>query len=248
MSEKFSQKKQLKTYQCDRFGNMRPVMLMNELQAVADTHADMLGAGRAYCMEHGIAWVVTHYLIDIIESPRETEELEFITWPAAHDELKAVRDFEVRGMDGRLLVRATSQWILINTTTRRPLRLSENLPFWSVVPQRAYDRTFDKFAMHDAQFTMHNFNCRYDDVDVNQHINNAVYAVWATESVSFEFQNSHRLTRLEINFKKEIPANTPMIAVAVAIDGLISHHTIKTGDTVNADVICEWAIPTHNSN
>ena len=111
MTEKLIEKRVLQAYQCDRYGYVRPLILMNELQGVADTHAERLGCGRTYLLEHNLAWVVTHYLVDIVEIPREGEELSFITWPSAHDILRATRDFEVRGADNRLLVRATSQWI-----------------------------------------------------------------------------------------------------------------------------------------
>lgn len=241
MITKHIEKKTLKTYQTDRYGFIRPVMLMNELQAIADTHAEFLGFGRTMCLERNIAWVVTHYLIDIIESPSENEELTFSTWPSEHAALKAARDFEIRGNDGRLMVRATSQWILIDLETRRPLRLTEYLPNFESFPERAYARTFDKFADFDAQKT-HTHKCRYDDIDVNQHINNAVYAVWATESVGFDFRNSHKLKGLEINFKKEISPDIPEVSVDVALEDNVSRHKIKTGDIENANVICYWGL------
>ncbi|MDR2412912.1 MAG: hypothetical protein LBD50_01740 [Rickettsiales bacterium] len=239
MTEKLVEKRILKTYQTDRYGNIRPLMLMNELQAIADNHAEVLGCGRSYCMDHGLAWVVTHYLIDIKELPREAEELTFITWPAAHDMLKAVRDFEVRGADGRLMVRATSQWILIDIEKRRPLKLSDNLPYWDIIPERALNRAFDKFQDFEPQKSW-TVKCRYDDVDVNQHINNAVYAVWATESVGFEFRNTHKLRGIELNFKKEINPNTKEVAVDTAILEDVSQHKIRIGDVEHANIVCHW--------
>ncbi len=239
MTQKLIEKRTLKTYQTDRFGYIRPLMLMNELQAIADNHAEILGCGRSYCIEHGVAWVVTHYLIDIRELPREAEELTFITWPSVHDVLKAARDFEIRGADGRVLVVATSQWILIDIEKRRPIKLSDHLPNWEVIPERSYDRTFEKFPDFDVQKS-HVFKCRYDDVDVNQHINNAVYAVWATESVGFNFRNTHKLRGIELNFKKEINPDIPEITVDVAMDDGVSRHKIRTGDTENANIICYW--------
>jgi medium-chain acyl-[acyl-carrier-protein] hydrolase len=218
---------------------MRPMMLMNELQSVADDHAEQLGFGRTFCLANDIAWVVTHYLIDIIEIPTEGEELTFSTWPSEHAALKASRDFEVRGADGRLMVRATSQWILIDLATRRPLRLSDRLPNFESFPQRAYDKSFDKFADFELQKS-HEFKCRYDDVDVNQHINNAVYAVWATESVGFDFRNSHKLCGIELNFKKEIAANVPGVIVDTLIDDNVSYHRIRTSDTDHANIVCYW--------
>lgn len=238
-TEKYIEKKTLKTYQTDRFGNIRPLMLMNELQAVADTHAEKLGCGRSYCMEHGLAWVVTHYLVDVIELPKEAEELEFITWPSAQDLLKATRDFEIRGADGRLMIRATSQWILIDIEKRRPLKLAEHLMGWEIIPERSYNRTFDKFPDFEPQKTR-TMHCRYDDVDVNQHINNAVYAVWATESVGFAFRNQHKLKGIELNFKKEISPSTPEVFVSTSIDGMTSHHKIVSNDTENANIVCHW--------
>ena len=82
--------------------------------------------------------------------------------------------------------------------------------------------------------------CRFDDIDVNQHINNAVYAVWATESVGFQYRSTHKLRKIDINFKKEVNPNTPEIRIDVAIDGLVSRHKICVEDTVHAVVICHW--------
>lgn len=239
MSEILVEKRTLQAYQCDRYGNMRPLILMNELQGMGDKHAEKLGVGYEYCQSHGMAWVVTHYLVDIIEMPTEREELQIMTWPSCQDKLRATRDFEIRGADDRLLVRATSQWVLIDMARRRPLRLDENLPRWLINECRAWDRTFDKFPDFAAQKT-HTFKCRFDDIDVNQHINNAVYAVWATESVGYAFRNQHQLKRIELNFKKEISPDTPEIQIDVAIDGNVSHHKIRTGDTEHASVVCFW--------
>lgn len=233
--------KTLNAYQCDRFGRMRPLTLMNELQGMGDMHAEVLGVGYEYCMAHNMAWVVTHYLVDILQAPRERQEITITSWPSCQDALRATRDFEIRdAADGRLLVRATSQWVLIDMTRRRPLRIDENLPRWTDCTRRAWDRTFDKFPDFDATST-HTFKCRFDDIDVNQHINNAVYAVWATESVGFDYRNTHDLCGIELNYKHEISPNTPEVCVDVRIDGLTSHHRIRTGDTENAIIVCRWA-------
>ncbi|MCM1294714.1 MAG: thioesterase [Muribaculaceae bacterium] len=236
---KLIERRFLQAYQCDRFGNMRPLILMNELQGMGDKHAEQLGVGYEYCEAHGIAWVVTHYLVDIIEMPTEREELQIITWPSVSDSLRATRDFEIRGSDGRLMVRATSQWILIDLNTRRPVRMTEHLPPFDSLTERAWDRTFDKFPEFDATKT-HIMKCRFDDIDVNQHINNAVYAVWATESVGYEYRSQHQLKRIELNFRKEIKPDTPSVEIDVAIDGLTSYHRIRTGDTEHAIVMCTW--------
>lgn len=230
----------LQAYQCDRYGYVRPLILMNELQGMGDAHAEALGCGRTFLLENNLAWVVTHYLVDIIELPREGEELSFITWPSCQDTLRAVRDFEIRGADNRLMVRATSQWILIDMAARRPVRFDQHMAICQGTTNRAWERAFEKFPDFDATKT-HVFKCRFDDIDVNQHINNAVYAVWATESVGYEFRNTHHLCGIELNFKKEIKPDTSEVLIDVRLDGLTSYHKIRTSDgDVHASVICHW--------
>ncbi|MCQ2598975.1 MAG: thioesterase [Alphaproteobacteria bacterium] len=239
MTEKLIESRVLQAYQCDRYGNVRPLILMNELQGVADKHAEQLGFGYSYCIAHGLAWVVTHYLVDVIEMPGTGEEICISTWPSVSDSLRAVRDFEIRGTDNRLMVRATSQWILIDLNTRRPVRLTEHVPDSLNLSERAWERGFDKFPGFEPSKT-HVFKCRFDDIDVNQHINNAVYVVWATESVGYEYRNQHRLSGIEINFQKEINPNTPSVEIDVAIDGLVSHHKIRTSESTHAQIKCIW--------
>ena len=230
----------VKSYQCDRYGYLRPIMLMNFLQGAAATHAQELGAGRTYCESHNIAWVVTHNMVDIIELPKFKDEVVLKTWPSKHDGLRAYRDFEIRNKhDNRLMIRATSQWVLINLNTRRLLRLNDSLENWGSINERIWDIDFGKAPKFEPEKT-HIVKCRFDDIDVNQHINNAVYAVWATESVGFEFRNTHRLRGIEIYFEHEINADTPDVQIDVKLEPSVSYHKIMTGDTQHATIVCHW--------
>ncbi|NMA32551.1 MAG: hypothetical protein GX944_01310 [Alphaproteobacteria bacterium] len=243
MINKYTENKIVKTYQCDRHGFIRPIILMNYLQDVADSHAELLGVGRKFCIKKSIAWVVTHYLIDIIKLPSESDKLIISTWPVDNGPLKAIRDFEIHGSDGQLMIRATSQWILIDTVARRPLRLTDCLPAdWSCNTNRALDLPFDKFPDFISTEKDTLFSICYDDVDINQHVNNAIYAKWATESVGVKFRDTHSLRKLFINFKKEIPHNINNVIIETAINDLTSRHRIKTDDIENANIICEWGL------
>ncbi|MDR1027753.1 MAG: hypothetical protein LBL46_05045 [Rickettsiales bacterium] len=247
-ADKFQMKKRIATAEIARDGRMRPVSMMQELQAVADIHATLLGAGRAFCLSNNMTWVVTHYNIEILQMPDDKEELQFITWPLPHEALRAVRDFEVRGADGRPLIRASSQWIMIDLTTRRPVKLTEKLPEWNSLTERALDAPFDKMPDElGAQSGARDFDIRYDDIDVNQHVNNAVYVLWATESLGYDFLMSHKLRGLRINFKKEIPAGAARVSVAFSIapapsGGVATRHTIRTDSATHAVVECEWEV------
>lgn len=239
MMDKLVKERQLKTYQCDRYGFLRPVALMNKLQGLAGTHADMLGAGREYCASHNIAWVLTHMFVDIVDMPRAEEKLVYSTWPSVTSAVRSERDFEIKDANGKLKLRAISQWVLIDLHTRRPVRITDFLPDWQGLPERVWDREFDKGTDFIPTKTCV-MACRYDDIDVNQHINNAVYTVWATESVGFEYRNAHKLRGIDLYFEHEINPHTPTVRVEVAFDGNITRHKIMTNEVEHAKVICYW--------
>lgn len=237
--DKLVKERQLKTYQCDRYGFLRPVALMNKLQGLAGTHADMLGAGREYCASHNIAWVLTHMFVDIVDMPRAEEKLVYSTWPSVTSAVRSERDFEVKDANGKLKLRAISQWVLIDLHTRRPVRITDFLPDWQGLPERVWDREFDKGTDFIPTKTCV-MACRYDDIDVNQHVNNSVYTIWATESVGFEYRNAHKLRGIDLYFEHEINPHTSTVRVEVAFDGNITRHKIMTNEVEHAKVVCYW--------
>ena len=240
MVEKLIKERKLKTYQCDRYGFLRPVSLMNKLQGLAGTHAEMLGVGREFCASRNIAWFLTHMFVDVVDMPRAEETLVYSTWPSVTGAVRSERDFEIRDKDGKLRLRAISQWVLIDLHTRKPVRISDVIPDWKGLPERVWEREFDKGPDFIPTKTSA-MACRFDDIDVNQHVNNAVYTVWATESVGFEYRNAHKLRGIDIYFEHEINPHTPTVRIEVGFDGNITRHKIMTNEIEHAKVVCYWA-------
>ncbi|MBR0213046.1 MAG: hypothetical protein IJQ55_05580 [Alphaproteobacteria bacterium] len=239
MITKLVKERKLKTYQCDRYGYLRPLSLMNKLQGLAGTHAEMLGAGREYCLSRNVAWVMTHMFVDIPDMPRAEEMLVYSTWPSVTDAVRSERDFEITDTKGNLKIRAMSQWVLIDIGTRKPVRISDHISNWEGLPERVWEREFDKgpdFILTKTGVMA----CRFDDIDVNQHINNAVYTVWATESVGFDFRNTHKLRGIDIYFKHEINPTTPTVRIETGFSGNVSRHKIMTEEVEHAKIICTW--------
>lgn len=235
-----AKERRLKTYQCDRYGFLRPVSLMNKLQGLAGTHAEMLGAGREVCASQNIAWVMTHMFVDIPDIPRAEEILTYSTWPSVTGPVRSERDFLIKDEKGKVKLRAISQWVLIDLHTRRPARISDYFPEWKGLPERVWDREFDK-GLDFIPTKSCVIACRFDDIDVNQHVNNAVYTVWATESVGFEYRNAHKLRGIDLYFEHEIMPGTATVRVEVAFDGNTTRHKIMTNEIEHAKIICYWS-------
>ena len=240
--KKYVKEYNIRSYECDRNNNLRILTLMNIFQDMADTNATQLGLGLDYCLSKGLAWVGSNYALDITRLPRMHEVIKIETWPAVEKLLGAIRDFEVFGEDGESIIRASSQWVLINFAKKRPVALRENLPQYTVLPERALDTDFPKIGeigRIDEQFK---FRVRFDDIDMNRHVNNAVYVLWATEAVESEFRLSHNPKKIDVAFKKEGYMGEK-IMVLTQYDGLKTTHSIQTYDKDErelARVTIEW--------
>lgn len=219
----------IRSYECDCNGTLRIVALMNIFQDVADSHASQLGVGMEHCLEHGLAWVGSNYHIKIERMPAWHEQITVTSWPAAEKKIGAVRDFEVRDEKQNVIIRASSQWVLIDFARKRPVALRDNMPNYKIIDERALDTDFPKIAAPERQDVIRHFEVRYDDIDVNRHVNNAIYPLWATESTENDFRLAHQPQEIEIAFKKE-SLYGEVIEVVSQIDGCVSIHALAARD------------------
>lgn len=226
---KFVREYLIRSYECDCNGTLRIVALMNIFQDIADSHAEQLGIGMEHCLKHGLAWVGSNYHIKIGRMPAWHEKITVTSWPAAEKKIGAIRDFEVRDEKQNIIISASSQWVLIDFARKRPVTLRENMPDYQVINERALNTDFPKIGTPERPDVIRHFEVRYDDIDVNRHVNNAVYPLWATESTENDFRLTHQPQEIEIAFKKETLYGE-IIEVVSQIDDKISIHGLTAKD------------------
>lgn len=225
--EKASKEYTIRTYECDKHGNLRLITLMNIFQDIADAHASNMGLGLDFCRERGLSWIGANYHLIIEKFPKMHQKVFITSWPAVEKKLGAYRDYLVVDENGKTMIRASSQWILINFEKKRPVGLRENLPQYQVIPERAINTDFPKIEELSKVDLKTDFKIRFDDIDINNHVNNAIYPLWATEGVGIEFRDQHQPKEIEIAFKKEALFGEN-IMVETQFEELTTHQTIKS--------------------
>jgi medium-chain acyl-[acyl-carrier-protein] hydrolase len=88
---------------------------------------------------------------------------------------------------------------------------------------------FPKLPAVEREDYSEQFLVRYDDIDRNNHVNNAIYPLWASESLKPDYRIAHLPARLDINFKKE-GLFGEKISVSTQMDGDTSLHSIKASE------------------
>ena len=96
---------------------------------------------------------------------------------------------------------------------------------YKVIDERSLETDFPVFPNLSVRTLQTVFKVRYDDIDVNRHVNNAVYPLWASGSGSGRFSVVTSTRRTEIAFKKEGLFGEE-IEVQTQIDDLTTLHSI----------------------
>ncbi|MCC7384590.1 MAG: hypothetical protein IT384_22270 [Deltaproteobacteria bacterium] len=194
----------VRSYDLDLFGRASPRALSSFLQDAAGLHAVALGVGPAVLIPKGIAWALQRFRLEIDEPPRLHEEIIVETWPSELERLYAHRDWQVTALDGRVLARATSAWVIFDLATRRARRVQDELGHVPVVfrPRLVALEKRKPRAVSAPEHTRR-FRVRLCDLDVNAHTNNTRYLEWIIESVASPIWRSHRLAGIEMLFRAE---------------------------------------------
>ena len=185
-------------------GTLRPAELMMLLQNIANEHATKLGFGLVELTANNKAWVAARYHIKTLRYPRQNQNITLKTWPSGQKGLLFYRDFEILDETSDPLISATSGWLVIDLKTRRPLRPRMALDNFPIVEKRTIDTNFEQLPEPENCDHKRDFATRFSEIDVNRHINSAVFVTWAIESVPPELLLSSEPCEIEIAFKSEV--------------------------------------------
>ena len=222
---------------------LKPAYLLRILQDLATTNAEELGFGYSNIVKNDLGWFLLKYHMEFNDFPENIDELTVKTEPRGYNKLFALRDFEILN-DGKLLGRIASSWALVDMTTKNMTSVGNVFgedSYMKPYEKRETDLNYNKIKPIQRVDNEQIFSVRYDDIDVNTHVNNSNYIVWAFETLNIDFRSSKKLKTLDMMYKKEILYGSKVIS-QVEINDNITNHVLKNADT-NEEiclVMAEW--------
>jgi acyl-CoA thioester hydrolase len=110
----------------DGNGHVNNLEYLRWMQEVAIAHSDACGWDRARYQEARATWVIRSHHIDYLRPAFAGETLSLLTWVGGFDEQASPRHYLVwRERDRKVLARATTQWVLVDTDLGRPCRVPD---------------------------------------------------------------------------------------------------------------------------
>ena len=216
---------------------LKPAALLQFFQDLASENAESLDFGYSFNLEKNLAWFLLKYRIEFEDYPKGLYNINIKTTPRGYNKIFAFRDFEIKH-ENKLLGRASSTWALVDINTKSMVNVEAALdgnPYMKQLEKMKSDLIYDKIKPLDRIDIEKTFDIRFDDLDVNRHVNNVNYVVWAFEPLAFDFRKAKKLKTLDIAYKKEVKYGAKILS-QIELDGNITHHAVKNLET--GDDLC----------
>lgn len=226
-------------------GKARIRTLFNFMQSTADNHSKSLGTSVNLMVEKNLTWVYARFYAEITNYPSMYDTVKCETWRSGVTDGMVNREFIMTDQEGGEILRATSSLALIDRDTRKPVEIPDFIKN-QFENDRGRALNYVPFAVEkpDRNDYIYPARTRYEDIDINGHMNNASYAQMFFESGYSAIKKGGFLKSMDIIFKGEIFYDDVISCGSVFLDGAgkrLYHSAFNENrGRVSAVAVTEW--------
>ncbi|MBQ2644874.1 hypothetical protein IJG14_04790 [bacterium] len=227
-----------KFYETDFKNRIKDSVLLNFMQDIAADDAEKMGFGYSKIKDKNIGWFLTKYHIKLFDTLNNNGQISIETESKGYTKISCIRDFDIYNMENIKIGEATSSWILSDFNTGKivaPYSIFNNIP---MAEKSLLRSNFPKISQLTEYSSTKDFFAQYSDIDVNQHVNNAVYLTWANDSIPINILNETHISELEIQYKQQVKYGEKVIVYTnIDYENLIFTQEIKLETGITACLI-----------
>ena len=186
----------------DRFGRLRPSMVLLYAQTIATRHGELMDVGYDTLNPRRMFWAVIRHRVQITRLPRHGETIRVETWPLPATRSSYPRSVIAYDEAGNECFRAISLWVLMDMDKRNMI-----LPGKSGIVVCGSIRG-NELALPGSLAPGHLVNhgertvC-FTDLDRNGHMNNTRYLDWIYDLLPSDFHNAHAIREFTLCYLNE---------------------------------------------
>lgn len=220
----------LKATDTDANKRVKIPYLINYMQEAAWKNATELGFSTYDMLKNGITWVLNRMYIEFHELPVYPQTLKVETWPSDLDKFFTYRDFRVFDEQNKMMVQATSNWLVLDINTRKLIAVPDQIKNAKFSVDRNGMEKIKGKCSYDENRTTNESTTRVSwfDLDVNKHVNNTKYFQWMLDSLSLDILENENIKSIDITFKAEVGYGEEVVSKSYALDSSSYAHQIKS--------------------
>lgn len=192
------------TYDVDLNDNLKISSIFKYMQDIAASHALELNTSYYDLVDKDLMWVISRAKLEILKYPTFGDKLKIRTWVKGIDKAFVLRDFIIYDINDNVVAKATTCWLLITISSKRPQRpkiVMDKMPI--VSDEYALFNIPSKILESSTADLVYNYLISYSNIDINQHVNNTNYIDILLNSFEEEMFSKHTIVTFQINFLSE---------------------------------------------
>jgi len=224
-------------YEADSSRKLNLSSLIQYFEDIAILHSSSSGLDLAWYDDNHCGWMLLKWDIAIHSLPVFGETVTIGTRVHSMKRFLADREFTMTAADGSLLAGGRSNWLLVDTDKRRPLRIQDKqYEGFRVTKELEVDfitiedvpPAVDGSAVCDARIIRTSVRTTNSDIDTNSHVNNVRYINWALDALPPDFVCAHTPVSLRAQYRKELGIGCEAeVLTCIDSSSSISRHTVR---------------------
>ena len=187
----------------DKYDHIKPSAILDLFQDAAGQHANEINVRFSDLLSRGILWVLTRVKFKIVGELSRYQRVVVKTWPLAPNRLNYRREYAIEDLNGNKLVLGSSEWVIIDSTERKFLSVPDLYPFTDGFnTEIMFDEKLRKLRDFEACGITHVVNANFNDLDINNHVNNIKYANFVIDAINPE--KDDEISVFQIDYRKEV--------------------------------------------
>lgn len=208
----------VKFHEIDFKGRVKLFSIMDYIQHTGEVHGTNIGMGFEQMVDKGLFWVVSRMKLDIYRYPGVGEVVIVDTELGGRDKLFWVRKFILRDERENIIGNATVYYLILDLYTRFPQKPGVCPIDLNIDVKINKEDALRKIKMPDEVTESKHRELYYNDIDANNHVNNAKYVSFVEDSFSLEWHENYEISSIQINYIKEIKANDKLVINKFKVD------------------------------
>ncbi|NMW84651.1 acyl-[acyl-carrier-protein] thioesterase [Peptoniphilus sp. AGMB00490] len=178
--------------------------IINYFMETSNCQSISLGEDSDNLINKGYTWMIYKWFIKILKYPKAYQRIKVKTWASGFKGINAFREFEMY-VEGERIVSASSNFILIDLKKRKPIKIPKEISkIYSINDVKNFDKIERVNEPKDIEtINIFDYKILKSDIDINNHMNNSVYAKLLYEALPESFYNI-KFTDVNINYVKEL--------------------------------------------
>jgi len=201
----FESERIIGTSQCDVSAKWKLHSMLEAIQDAGTSHCRRLGISSLDLRDRKLSWVIFRTDMFVYRYPELGEKVTVQTFTKGGNYKFYPRYYQVFDQNHEVVCKAGSLWMLMDILSRRTVSLNESgvvLPDYNGMNELiAFSAVKRKIDGKEHTWT---YQPVYNDIDLNGHVNNTMYAEWLCNALGINMMKEYEVESLSIAYNYEI--------------------------------------------